>query len=155
MGHRHHLPTLAGWVYLAAIVDLFSRKVVGWAMSDSLATPLVSTLRRAIEGRVELPRRVVAPQRPWLPVHERLPEDEGNSSARVFDAATLLRQRRGQAFFWSLKHSGRSTKHTPTNSARLSVFKYDDVFYNVATPPVARLQNPEQFEAENAPALAA
>jgi len=34
-----YLPTHAGWVYLAAVLDLFSRKVVGWAISDSLATP--------------------------------------------------------------------------------------------------------------------
>ena len=32
-----YLPTLDGWVYLAAVLDLFSRKVVGWAISDSLA----------------------------------------------------------------------------------------------------------------------
>ena len=37
-----YLPTAMGWVYLAAVIDLFSRRVVGWAMSDSLATPLVS-----------------------------------------------------------------------------------------------------------------
>lgn len=30
-----YLPTLAGWVYLAVVLDLFSRKVVGWALSDS------------------------------------------------------------------------------------------------------------------------
>jgi transposase InsO family protein len=27
-----YLTTAAGWVYLAAVVDLFSRKVVGWSM---------------------------------------------------------------------------------------------------------------------------
>jgi putative transposase len=47
-----YLPTLAGWVYLAVVVDLFSRKIVGWSLGDSLATPLVaSALRRAIESR--------------------------------------------------------------------------------------------------------
>ena len=47
-----HLPTEDGWVYLAAVLDLFSRKIVGWAISDSLATTLVSdALRQAIESR--------------------------------------------------------------------------------------------------------
>jgi putative transposase len=47
-----YLPTLAGWVDLAVVVDLFSRKVVGWSIGDSLATPLVAAaLRRAIESR--------------------------------------------------------------------------------------------------------
>lgn len=32
-----YLPTAEGWVYLAAVLDLFSRKIVGWAMSASLA----------------------------------------------------------------------------------------------------------------------
>lgn len=31
-----------GWLYLAAVIDLYSRMVVGWAMSDRMTTPLVS-----------------------------------------------------------------------------------------------------------------
>jgi putative transposase len=47
-----YLPTRTGWVYLAVVLDLFSRKVVGWSLSDSLATPLVSSaMRKAIESR--------------------------------------------------------------------------------------------------------
>ena len=47
-----YLPTQLGWVYLAVVLDLFSRQVVGWSISESLATPLVSTaLRNAIEAR--------------------------------------------------------------------------------------------------------
>jgi len=47
-----YLATSTGWVYLAVIIDLFSRKVVGWSISESLATPLVSeALRKAIESR--------------------------------------------------------------------------------------------------------
>ena len=47
-----YLATAAGWVYLAVVVDLFSRKAVGWSMGVSLATELVSdALRCAIERR--------------------------------------------------------------------------------------------------------
>ena len=47
-----YLPTRRGWVYLAVVMDLFARRVVGWSMGDSLATGLVSdALRRAIESR--------------------------------------------------------------------------------------------------------
>lgn len=38
--------TLVGWVYLAAIVDLFSRRIVGWAMSDSNDAALALVDRR-------------------------------------------------------------------------------------------------------------
>ena len=37
-----YLWTTAGWVYLAVMIDLFSRRVVGWAMSRSPDTELVS-----------------------------------------------------------------------------------------------------------------
>jgi len=36
-----YIPTVQGWLYLAAILDLYSRKVVGWAMSQRLDTALV------------------------------------------------------------------------------------------------------------------
>ena len=50
-----YLPTAAGWVYLAVVLDLFSRKVVGWSLGYSLATELVSNaLRAAIESRRQL-----------------------------------------------------------------------------------------------------
>ena len=45
-----YLKVAAGWVYLATVIDLFSRKVVGWSIGHSLATELVSqALRDAIE----------------------------------------------------------------------------------------------------------
>ena len=37
-----YVATREGWLYLAIVVDLFSRKIVGWAVSASLATPLVT-----------------------------------------------------------------------------------------------------------------
>ena len=36
-----YLPTLEGWMYLAVVMDLFSRKIVGWAMRRTLHTELV------------------------------------------------------------------------------------------------------------------
>lgn len=34
--------TAEGWLYLAAVIDLFSRRVVGWSMSDSMTAQLVT-----------------------------------------------------------------------------------------------------------------
>ena len=53
-----YIPTKAGFLYLAVVLDLWSRKVVGWSMRDDLATPLVTdALDMAIEQRK--PDRVI------------------------------------------------------------------------------------------------
>jgi putative transposase len=47
-----YVPTDEGWAYMAAVMDLFSRRIVGWAVGDSLDTSLVlEALDRAIETR--------------------------------------------------------------------------------------------------------
>lgn len=44
--------TQEGWLYLAAVMDLYSRKIVGWTTSDSLATHLVeAALQQALASR--------------------------------------------------------------------------------------------------------
>lgn len=37
-----YVPTAEGWLYLAAVMDLFSRKIVGWAMRDHMQVELAS-----------------------------------------------------------------------------------------------------------------
>ena len=45
--------TIEGWVYLAVIIDLFSRRVVGWSIADHMRTELVlDALRAALGSRV-------------------------------------------------------------------------------------------------------
>jgi putative transposase len=47
-----YIPTAEGWLYLAAILDLFSRKVVGWAMSETMDTDMVQAAwQMAVLGR--------------------------------------------------------------------------------------------------------
>jgi transposase InsO family protein len=47
-----YIETGEGWLYLAVVLDLFSRKVIGWAMSKTMDTALVvSALRMALLGR--------------------------------------------------------------------------------------------------------
>ena len=53
-----YVPTAEGFVYLATVLDVFSRKVVGWAMSARQTAALVSSaLAMAVDTRA--PRAVV------------------------------------------------------------------------------------------------
>ena len=47
-----YIPTGEGWLYLAAILDLFTRKVVGWAMREHMRAELtIAALTMAIQRR--------------------------------------------------------------------------------------------------------
>jgi transposase InsO family protein len=47
-----YIPSLEGWLYLAAILDVYSRRIVGWAMSDRMTSDLTQdALKMAIRQR--------------------------------------------------------------------------------------------------------
>ena len=156
-----YLRTEAGWVYLAVVVDLFSRKVVGWSIAASLATELVSeALRRAIESRRPDGRRLLHHSdrgcQYTSDVYQKTLRTLGITCSMslagcCYDNAAMER------FFWSLKHEW--TNHeTLANlqDARLSVFKYIETFYNpVRLHQTLGYLSPDQYEAEHAPATAA
>ena len=155
-----YLPTAAGWVYLAVVVDLFSRKVVGWSLSTSLATKLVcEALRRAIESR--------RPRGNQLLHHS----DRGCQDTSDAYQQTLRRlgiecsmSRTGccydnaamERFFGSLKHEWTNQRtYNNLEDVRRSVFLYIESFYN----PMRRHQtlgylSLDQYEAEHTPAHA-
>lgn len=47
-----YIPTHEGWLYLAAIVDIYSRKVVGWAMDKKMTSDLGE---KALKMAIQLP----------------------------------------------------------------------------------------------------
>ena len=45
-----YVPTSEGWLYLAVVLDLFTRKIVGWAMREHMRAELtIAALTRAIQ----------------------------------------------------------------------------------------------------------
>src|SRR4051794_8664799 len=53
-----YLRTWEGWLYLVAVQDLFSRRIVGWSMADHMRTELVTdALQMALARRRSRPRR--------------------------------------------------------------------------------------------------
>ena len=156
-----YLPTLAGWVYLAVVIDLFSRKVVGWEMSDRLTTPLVTgALKNAIEAR--------RPDTKELLHHS----DRGcQYTSEAFQSImrttniTCSMSRTGccydnavvERFFWSLKHEWtKFQQFDDLDSARISIFKYIETFYNSERiHQTLEYQTPDEVERKYNAGLAA
>lgn len=42
VGDITYVPTEEGWLYLATVIDLYSRKIIGWSMSNRMQTELVN-----------------------------------------------------------------------------------------------------------------
>jgi putative transposase len=156
-----YLPTATGWVYLAVVLDLFSRKVVGFSIGSSLATTLVNdALRQAIEAR--------RPEGRELLLHsDRGCQYTSEAYQRTLRTLgiTCSMSRRGccydnavmERFFWSLKQEWTNhQRFANLAEAQLSVFQYIETFYN----PVRRhatlgYRSPDRYEAETAPEAAA
>lgn len=52
VGDITYIPTNEGWLYLATVIDLYSRKIVGWSMDDTMKVSLVNNaLKMAIANR--------------------------------------------------------------------------------------------------------
>jgi hypothetical protein len=54
-----YVHTWEGWLYLATVIDCYSRKIVGWAMDDNYKTPLIQTAIRMAARNVSLPEGAI------------------------------------------------------------------------------------------------
>jgi len=128
-----YVATWAGWLYLAVVVDVWSRKVVGWAMSTHLRTTLVlDALQMALQQR-----------RPQNVIHH---SDQGSQYTSVAFGQRCrkagVRPSMGsvgdcydnalcESFFATLECEllDRNTFHTPSE-ARQAVFAFIEGWYN-------------------------
>ncbi|MFC1614914.1 IS3 family transposase, partial [Gemmatimonadota bacterium] len=127
--------TREGWLYLAALMDLFSRMVVGWAMDERITRHLViSALRMAVVRR--------KPAGVELLHHSDRGSQYASGEYQKVLAANEMRcsmSRRGncydnspmESFFGTLKKELIYLKEYQTrDEARQSIFEYIEVFYN-------------------------
>jgi putative transposase len=128
-----YIPTAAGWLYLAAVVDCFSRRVVGWSMRDDLRAELVvDALEMAVARRRPGPGLVhhsdQGSQYVSLLFGERCREADieiSMGSTSAYDNAVA------ESFFASLtKDLLRRRKLRSRADARTAVFDYIETFYN-------------------------
>ena len=126
--------TAEGWLYVAAVIDLFSRRVVGWSMNATMPTQLVAdALIMAIWRRGKPDALLHHSDRGSQYTSEqfqRLLADHGitcsmSRSGNCWDNAAM------ESFFSSLKteRTARKTYRT-RDEARADVFDYIERFYN-------------------------
>jgi putative transposase len=159
-----YVPTHEGWLFLAAVMDLYSRKIVGWSMRDDLEAPLVvDAISMAIARRKP---------KPGLVHHS----DRGSQYASIAMGRTLRDSKimasmgsRGDPWDNACAESCISTiknelvkrrTFATRDQARLALFRYIESFYN----PLRRhssleMHSPDEYEnrywEDNAAATAA
>jgi putative transposase len=126
--------TAEGWLYVAAVVDLFSRRVVGWAMKAEMTAQLVTdALLMAIWRRgkpIRLLHHSDQGSQYTSEQFQRLMADHSitcsmSRSGNVWDNAAM------ESFFSSLKTERCARKvYRTRDDARADVFDYIECFYN-------------------------
>ena len=126
--------TAEGWLYVAAVIDLFSRRVVGWSMSADMTAQLVTdALVMAIWRRGKpdaLLHHSDQGSQYTSEQFQRLMADHGitcsmSRSGNVWDNAAM------ESFFSSLKTERSARKvYRTRDQARADVFDYIERFYN-------------------------
>jgi transposase InsO family protein len=144
------IPTRTGWLYLAVIIDLCSRRIVGWSLADHLRSDLVlHALQQALQTR---------------PVHQTIFHSDrgsqyGSTAFRTALAQAGLRQSMSsranpydnawtESFIGTLKHEmlQGGCFDNPTD-ARIEIFEYIEGYYNTHRKHSALdYQSPLQFE---------
>ena len=134
VGDITYIPTSEGWLYLATVIDLYSRKIVGWSMDDTMKVSLVNdALKMAITTR--------------NPSKGLLWHTDRGSQYASYEHKDLLKQygivqsmsRKGnchdnavaESFFHTLKTEliHHEIYHTKAQAKR-SIFEYIEIFYN-------------------------
>jgi transposase InsO family protein len=129
-----YLPTHEGWLYLAIVLDLWSRRIVGWSMSESIDTELaLSALRMAIDTRRPALGLVHHSDRgtQYAATDYRHALDEKGLICSMSRRANCWDNAVAESFFGTLKVEllGDCTFRSRTE-ARQAVFKYIEGFYN-------------------------
>jgi putative transposase len=152
-GDITYIWTGEGWLYLAVILDLFSRRVIGWSMADNMETPLVA---RALQNAIGL----------RLPGDDLIHHSDRGSQYASGDYRKLLDRngitcsmsRRGdcwdnavvESFFGTMKTELIYRKPWPTReSAHQAVAEYIELFYNTRRRhSFLGQQSPSDYERE-------
>ena len=150
-----YIRTKEGWLYVAAIMDLFSRKIIGMGMSDRIDTNLIKlAFTQAVCHRSPKPGLVLHSDRGsqyTSQEYKLVTQNQGvelsmSAKGYCYDNAAM------ESFFHTLK-----TEHVyfcnyqTRQEAALSIFEYIEVFYNrQRIHSTLNYLTPVEFEQKNA-----
>jgi len=139
----------SGWVYLAAVIDLYSRKIVGWAMAETLhAAVVVNALKEALAIRDWSPGLIFHSDRGVqyacgefrATLSDRGITQSMSALGNCYDNAVM------ESFFGTLK-AEEVGPHPNVRSARRAIFDYVETYYNRQRIHTSLDgQSPEAFE---------
>ena len=122
--------TLEGWLYVAVVLDLFSRRVVGWPMNARMTSELIAYALMMAIWRRGRPKSALHHSARGSQAFQRLLAGHGiicsmSRAGNVWDNAAV------ESFFSSMKTERVSRKiYRTRNDARADVFDYIERFYN-------------------------
>ncbi len=128
------IPTDQGWLYLAAVLDLYSRRIVGWSMAEHMRTSMVGdALTMAVQQRCPAPGLLHHSDRGVQYAcddYQQLLQKYGlqgsmSGKGNCDDNAAM------ESFWATLKTElVHQQRHATHQQARQSIFEYIEVFYN-------------------------
>jgi transposase InsO family protein len=135
-----YVPTGEGWLYLAGVLDCFSRKLVGWSMADHMETSLAGdALRMALVHRGH--RKGSGPAKELLHHSDRGVQYASEDYQQLLNSHGLTASMSGKGDCWDnammesfwatlkteLIHQSR---YATRAEAKAAIFEYIEVFYN-------------------------
>jgi len=148
-----YVSTEEGWLYLAAVKDLFQKKIVGWSMGERITKELaISALEMAVNRRQPESGLIHHSDRGSQYAsreYQQKLRDHGiqcsmSKKGDPWDNAPM------ESFFATLKTElVHHRKYRSRDEARAEIFEYIEVFYNrIRLQPGLGMKSPEAYEAE-------
>ena len=149
-----YVRTWEGWLYLAVILDAFSRRVVGWALADHLRTELATeALHMAVTSRRPGPGLIHHSDRggQYLSAAYIGQLAEHGIRSSVGRPGTCFDNAAAETFFATLKKELLHRSVWPTRQhARSAIFHYVEGFYNrLRRHSTLNYLSPADFEADH------
>ena len=154
VGDITYIDTAEGWLYLASIIDLYSRRVVGWSMDDQMETSLVkNALKMAVSNRRPGPELLHHTDRGSQYTSEAFRallvtiqcQVSMSRTGNCYDNAAM------ESFHATLKGECASQQFKTKAEARTTIFEFIEVWYNrQRLHSTLGYQSPLEFEQQSA-----